>query len=358
MTAEAPTFVAPTRRGRASALVSARRRGVHDTGSLGIAVVIGLLVILWSGNNAYRYSLVQTAALYALIGVGVYIPFVMAGSLSLAYGAYASIGGYSVALVASRTSWPVWVAWPIGAAAAAFAAVILGQLTRRLAGLYLACITFLFAQAFSSWLNGAPGISGGQSGIGGFRATSIFGWVPHHRAQIIMAVVLVIAVGYATDRMRLSPWGVTVRAMREVPIAVEATGVRVPMLNLVALGFGAAVAALGGSLFTTVTSVVTPATFTLNLVFLAVFMALLGGQATPWGAIAGAVLIVQLTLNMPSLHTSGSLLVAIVVLVVMLLAPTGVLGILNDGRVRLMRLLSDERRPDQLVDQSDGDSLA
>jgi branched-chain amino acid transport system permease protein len=252
----------------------------------------------------------------------------------------------------------VWLGWFIGAAASAVAAVILGQLTRRLAGLYLACITFLFAQAFQSWLNSASGITGGQSGIGGFRATSIFGWVPHHRAQIVMAVVLVIAVGYAVDRMRLSPWGVTLRAMREVPAAVEASGVRVSMLNLVALGFGAAVAALGGSLFTTVTSVVTPGTFTLNLVFLAVFMALLGGQATPWGAIAGAVLIVELTLNVPSLETSGSLLVAIVVLVVMLVAPTGVLGIVNTGRRRLASLVADRRRADTPIDQSDGDSLA
>ena len=337
---------------------SARRKGLHDKGSLGVAIVIGALLIVWAGNNSYRYSLVQTAALYALIGVGVYIPFVMGGSLSLAYAAYASIGGYSVALIASKTSLPVWIGWPIGAVASAVAAIILGQLTRRLAGLYLACITFLFAQAFQSWLNSAEGITGGQSGIGGFRATSIFGWVPHHRAQIIMAVALVIVVGFAVDRIRLSPWGITLRAMREVPAAVEATGVRVSMLNLVALGFGAAVAALGGSLFTTVTSVVTPGTFTLNLVFLAVFMALLGGQATPWGAIAGAVLIVELTLNVPSLETSGSLLVAIVVLVVMLLAPTGVLGIVNAGRHRLMNLVLDRRQAPASGEQSDGDSLA
>ena len=68
---------------------SARRRGLHDKGSLVTAAVIGLLLILWAGDNSYRYSLMQTAAAYALIGVGVYIPFIMGGSLSLAYAAYA-----------------------------------------------------------------------------------------------------------------------------------------------------------------------------------------------------------------------------------------------------------------------------
>ena len=132
--------------------------------------------------------------------------------------------------------------------------------------------------------------------------------------------------------------------MKEVPQAVEATGIRVPMLTLVALGLGAAVASLGGALFTTATSVITPSTFTLNLIFLAVFMSLLGGQGTPWGAIAGAVLIVELTLNVPYLSTSGTS-VAAVVLLVMLLAPNGVLGILNAARTGVRRLVGGRDGP-------------
>jgi branched-chain amino acid transport system permease protein len=335
---------------------SARRRGVHDKGSLAVAVVVGAALILWAGNNAYRYSLMQTAAAYALIGVGVYIPFIMGGSLSLAYAAYASIGGYSVALIADKTSLPVVVGWVIGPLAAGFAAVVLGQLTRRLSGLYLAAITYLFAQAFQSWLNSAPGITGGEAGIGNLRPTALFGWIPGHRGQIVLAVILVVLVGFVIDRMRLSPWGVSLRAMKEVPEAVEATGIRVPMVTLVALGLGAAVAAIGGALFTSATAVITPSTFTLNLIFLAVFMSLLGGQGTPWGAIAGAVLIVELTLNVPFFATSGSLLVAAVVLLVMLAAPNGVLGIIDTGRRSIMRLVGGRRPARHAATGEDGAS--
>ena len=74
-------------------------------------------------------------------------------------------------------------------------------------------------------------------------------------------------------------------------------------------------------------------------------MSLLGGQGTPWGAIAGAVLIVELTLNVPYFETSGSLLVAAIVLLVMLIAPNGVLGILNSARTRIMDLVTGRRRP-------------
>ena len=182
---------------------SARRRGLHDKGSLVTAAVIGLLLILWAGDNSYRYSLVQTAAAYALIGVGVYIPFIMGGSLSLAYAAYASIGGYSVALIADKTSLPVLIGWLIGPLAAGFAAVVLGQLTRRFSGLYLAAITYLFAQAFQSWLNSAPGITGGEAGIGNLRRTSVFGWIPGDRGESCSPSCSA-PVGFVVDRLRLS----------------------------------------------------------------------------------------------------------------------------------------------------------
>ena len=337
----------------AAPVESARRRGLHDKGSLGLAVVVGLLLVLWAGDNSYRYSLMQTAAAYALIGVGVYIPFIMGGSLSLAYAAYASIGGYSIALVADKTGLPVLFGWFIGPVVAAFAAVVLGQLTRRLSGLYLAAITYLFAQAFQSWLNTAPGVTGGESGIGSLRDTSLLGWIPGQRGQIVLAVILVVLVGFAVDRLRLSPWGISIRAMKEVPAAVEATGIRVSMINLVGLGLGAAIAAIGGAVFTSSTSVITPSTFTLNLIFLAVFMSLLGGQGTPWGAIFGAVLIVELTLNVPYLSTSGSLLVAAVVLLVMLVAPSGVLGLLNTARAAVGRLF--QRNGDEPAPATGGD---
>ena len=107
------------------------------------------------------------------------------------------------------------------------------------------------------------------------------------------------------------------------------------MMKLVALGIGGAIAAFGGAIFTTATSVITPDTYTLNVIFLTIFMSLLGGQGTPWGPILGAALVVELTFNVPFLEASGTLLVAVVVLGVMLVAPTGVLGMLNSARLRL-----------------------
>jgi branched-chain amino acid transport system permease protein len=75
-------------------------------------------------------------------------------------------------------------------------------------------------------------------------------------------------------------------------------------------------------------------------------MPIIGGTGTPWGAVLGAVIVVELTLNLPSLHTSGTLLVSLGVLVIMLVAPRGVLGYLDTGRQSLLRSLATKKDAD------------
>jgi branched-chain amino acid transport system permease protein len=219
-------------------------------------------------------------------------------------------------------------------------AVVLGFATRRLSGFYLAAVTLLFGTAFETWLTDADGITGGAGGIGGIRGVEVFGWEPDRAQQVVAAAVLVLLVAFAVDRLRQSPWGVMVRSLREVPHVVETSGVRVPVLNLVTLAVGAMIASLGGCLFATFVGGVTPETFTLSIVFLAVFMPLIGGQGTPWGALLGAVIVVELTLDFPAFSESGTLILALGVIVILLVAPRGIIGYVDAARTRLLRLLT------------------
>jgi branched-chain amino acid transport system permease protein len=321
------------RPGRASARV-------QTVPPLAIAAAVGLVILLWTGSNGYRQDLVVLAATYALVALGMYVPFVLAGSLSMAYSAYAGIGAYAVGVVATESDLPLWLAWLVAPVLSAAVAVVLGFATRRLSGFYLAAVTLLFGTAFETWLTDADGITGGSGGIGGIRDVALFGWEPERSQQVVGAVVLVLLVGFAVDRLRQSPWGVLVRSLREVPQVVEASGARVPVLNLVALAIGAMIASLGGCLFATFVGGVTPETFSLSIVFLAVFMPLIGGAGTPWGAVLGAVIVVELTLDFPAFSESGTLILALGVIVILLVAPRGVIGYVDAARGRLLSLVN------------------
>lgn len=292
-----------------------------------VAVVIGALALMWAGNSGFRQDLLVMVAVYALIALGMYIPFVMAGSMSMAYAAYAAIGAYSVAIVTTETGLPPILGWLIGPLISAAVAVVLGLLTRRLSGFYLAAVTLLFSMAFEPWVIALEPITGGSAGIGGIPSPTFFGWEPPRLLLLAVALLLVIVVATLIERIRTGAWGVTVRTMRDVPSAVEAMGTRTTTLTTVTLAVGAAVASLAGALFVSFMLSITPETFTLSIVFMALFVPLIGGQATAWGCVVGAIVVIQLTSNMPSaFEGSGQLVLAIGVLLILLVAPAGLIG--------------------------------
>ncbi|MEU4314589.1 branched-chain amino acid ABC transporter permease [Nocardia sp. NPDC024068] len=309
-----------------TALVTARPAVRTALGELVVGVAVVAVVLLWMGPSLYRQDLVFLAATYALVALGMYLPFVLAGSLSMAYSAYAALGAYAVAYLSVEKGLSPWWGWLTGTVIAAGVALVLAMATRKLSGFYLAAVTLLFAIAFEHWLGDATTITGGASGISGIPVPTVFGWEPPRYAQVVAAVVFVCVVAVLIDRLRRSPWGLALSAARENAPAVQSAGISPTHLTVVALAAGAAIASTGGALFTVSVQAVTPETFGLDLVFLAIFMPIIGGRGSAWGAPLGALIVVAVTLNMPGYQGSGELLLAVVVLVILLLAPGGVIG--------------------------------
>ena len=291
-----------------------------------ICFAVLVVVLLWMGPSLYRQDLVFLTATYALIALGMYLPFVLAGALSMAYSAYAAIGAYSVAFLSVKVGISPWWGWITGCVLSALVAVLIALTTRRLSGFYLAAVTLLFAIAFQHWLTDATSITGGASGISGIPVPSIMGWTPPRYAQVVIAILFVCLLAVVVDKIRCSAWGLVLTASRENKPAVESVGVTPSHLVVIALAVGASIAATGGALFTASVQAVTPETFGLDIVFLAIFMPIIGGRGSAWGAPLGALIVVAVSLNMPGYQGSGELLLAIIVLVILLLAPTGIIG--------------------------------
>ena len=299
--------------------------------TLMIAVAAIALVI----GNPYLEAVALLTATYAFISLGMYLPFIMGGALSMAYNSYLGVGAYAMALVATRTEWDLAWSIPIGAVLAAALAVVLGMATRRLSGFYLAAVTLLFGIAFSTWLVDAEALTGGSAGIQSLRSPSIGGQPVSNSVLVAITVLTVWLVGLLLSRLRSSPFGIVVRTQRRAAIAVESAGVHVSTLSLVTLALGAMVAALGGSMFAVVNHAVLPESFVVDLVFLTMFMPLLGGQDRPWGAILGAVLVVTFTFQLTFFKSTGSLFFSLAVLLVLVAAPRGILGYALLGWERL-----------------------
>jgi branched-chain amino acid transport system permease protein len=310
-----------------------RRRSGAVEAAVTLLLAAGAIALIY--GNVYLEDVALLVTTYALIALGLYVPFIMGGALSMAYNAYLGIGAYAIAVIATRTGAGLGWAIPLGMAISAAVAIVLGVATRRLSGFFLAAVTVLFGVAFTTWLIDAASVTGGGAGIQGIPRASLFGVEIGHSLLVAATILLVWAIGVLLSRLRRSPFGIAVRASRRASVAVEASGVRVTTLALVALALGAAIASVGGSMFALVNQAVVPDSFAVDIVFLTVFTPLLGGQDTPWGAVLGAFLVVIFTFQLNFFRDTGSLLFALAVLVILVAAPRGLLGLAGEGLRRL-----------------------
>ena len=307
-------------------------------------LIAALVVIGWALDSAYNQDLVILTTLYAFIALGIYAPFIMGGGLSMAYNAYLGIGAYSVALVATRTQLPVLVGVLIGMLISGAVAIVLGMSTRKLTAFYLTGVTLLFGTAFADTLVDYPSVTNGAAGISGITPPSLLGYALDHTAIVIVSILSVWAIAMMLSILQRSPYGISLRALKEVPIAVEASGVRTAAVSIASLALGAGIASFGGSIYAFAGQAIFPETLTLDVVFLAVFTPILGGRRSPWGIIIGAALITLFNfglsaaadaLGLSVIAQTGTLFFSLAVLAVLLLSPNGVLGLIIGTARRL-----------------------
>ena len=292
--------------------------------------LLAIVFFVYVGGNGYRQDLALLFIAYALLALGMYVPLALCGSLSLAYNAYFAIGAYAVALLASQSPLLIWAAIPIAILTSMVIAALLGYVTRRLSGFHLAVATLMFGIATHTWLVHGGETTGGATGIGNIPRLWLFGYEVGRAGLIGAGLAIIWLFATAIGRLRTSIVGIVMRAQREAPVAAEASGVPTEAVRILALAAGAGVASVAGILFALMNQFILPDSFAVSVVFLVLFMPILGGMASPWGSVLGAMIVVAFTLGFDFFQGPGSLTFGVLTLVVLLLAPSGLLGLFGD----------------------------
>jgi ABC-type branched-subunit amino acid transport system permease subunit len=106
-----------------------------------------------------------------------------------------------------------------------------------------------------------------------------------------IALAIFALVYVALRFVNLSRTGRAWRSLREDPLAAEAMGMPVNWLKLMSFSFGAAVAALTGTLFAALNASVFPLTFYFVLLITVYTMVILGGSGSQVGVVTGALIV-------------------------------------------------------------------
>ncbi|HEU5384877.1 MAG TPA: branched-chain amino acid ABC transporter permease [Streptosporangiaceae bacterium] len=265
---------------------------------LAAAAVVAAVLPLF-GLGQFQLQVGIDALVIALLAVGLNIVVGWAGLLDLGYVAFFGFGAYGYALVSSGQigtngiHLPSYLSIPLVMAAAAGLGLLVGWPSRRLIGDYLAIITLFFGEAFVEFTNNvAPSVLGGPNGIVGIDAIHLFGYTftTNQSYYYLLVIVLVVTMG-VLRLLDTSRTGRAWRAVREDPLAAASMTIPVNRVKLMAFAFGAAVAALAGTIFAAQQISVFPTDFDTPILILVYAGLILGGAGSIAGACTGALVV-------------------------------------------------------------------
>ena len=309
-------------------------------------------------SNTAGWLFAPTTIAYALGAVGLAMHFGYGGLLNFGMAGFMAIGAYGYAISILTFNLPWWVGILVGVVASVIFALILGIPTLRLRADYLAIVTiasaeivrFLFTtQAFDDVTNSADGLGGYHGGFRGANpfpeGTYGFGPWTYNATELWVRVFGIILLAIAVLIMFLlvrSPWGRVLKGIREDEDAVRALGKNVFAYKMQALIIGGVFGGLGGVVFA-LPSAVVPGVYVTSLTFFIWTILLLGGAATIFGPVVGAVIfwVIMAFLDnvLPQLASDGLLpmttiqaavfryiLVGVALMLIVIFRPQGIFG--------------------------------
>jgi branched-chain amino acid transport system permease protein len=293
-------------------------------------IVIAVVTISFPFTfSMYQTTIMLTALIYIMCGLGLNIVVGLAGLLDLGYVAFYAVGAYSYALLNYHFGLGFWFALPIGAGLGFFFGILLGYPVLRLRGDYLAIVTLGFGEIVRLILENWNEFSFGPSGIANIPRPGFFGiQFSLHSATIyiyFVMVALVIFTIFVVTRLQNSRLGRAWIALREDEVACQAMGIDKTKTKLTAFALGATWAGMAGVLFAAKTTFINPASFTLweSIFFLCVVV--LGGMGSVTGVIFGALVLVLLPEYLRVFSEYRILLFGAVLVIMMVFRPGGII---------------------------------
>jgi ABC-type branched-subunit amino acid transport system permease subunit len=311
-------------------------------------------------TNALTEIVSPITASYALAALGLAVHFGYAGLLNFGQAGFMAVGAYGFSISTLSFGAPLPLALLTALVASVLFALILGIPTLRLRADYLAIVTIAAAEIvrYIVTTNSLTSITGSANGLAtferGFYALNPFppgdypiGPLNFNDRSLWVTIVawcLVVLCSVIVWALMRSPWGRVLKGIREDENAVLSLGKNVFVYKMQALVIGGLFGSLAGILFTLPTGAVQPANYGSELTFFLWTVLLLGGMATVFGSVLGAMVfwvVLSLTqgillglieagyVTILSSAQAGQLryiLVGVALMLLMIFRPQGILG--------------------------------
>ena len=229
--------------------------------------------------------------LYSIVALGLVLLTGVAGQTSFGQAAFVGIGAYTTAILSTQYAMSPWINLWAGLALTLALALFLGLITLRMKGHYLPLATIAWGISLY-FLFGTLEFLGGHTGLTGIPALNLFGIeLRNERYFYFLIWGIALAALWATSNLLDSRPGRAIRALRGQLEMAEAFGVNGARLKIIVFVYAALLASISGWLYAHLQRFVNPTPFGPNPGIEYLFMAVVGGAGSVWGAVVGATLV-------------------------------------------------------------------
>jgi branched-chain amino acid transport system permease protein len=302
-----------------------------------IVAVGAALLLLPQILPGYQVSIATQILIFGVLAMSIDVLAGFAGRTPLCHGAIFGTAAYVVLYWTTIVGGSVFVGLAFGIFAATLLAAVFALLAIRTSGVYFLLLTLALGMIVWGVCLRWTGVTGGENGIRGLGRPDA---VADHVTFYYVTLAVVAPVTLLMWRFVHSPFGLTLRGIRDSESRMRSLGYNVPLhlfLAFMASGFFAGIA---GALYAVFNNYVSPSTVQLTQSVAGLLMAITGGIGTLLGSFVGASAIIILENTVSAYTARWPIVLGGTFIVIMIFAPEGIVG-----RIRLLlarRLL--ERR--------------
>lgn len=304
---------------------------------------LGAALVFPFVTNLYYKALAIEVMIFAIFAMSLDLLLGYTGLPSFGHAAYFGLGAYITAYLASTNELALgltnnlFLLLPIVMVTTAVVALIIGFFALRTSGIYFLMVTLAFAQMLYSMAIRWSGVTGGSDGLPGVQQPLVgFGSLSYQISSredyYFLTLIFFVAAYWLMRRLVNSPFGWTLRGIRENEPRMKALGVNTFRYKMAVFTIAGAFAGLAGMLLVLFFRNASPNNLYWTISGEVIVMVIIGGTGTLGGPILGAALVRLFPQFVSSYVERWETLEGILFILFVLYAPKGILGIIRGQR--------------------------
>lgn len=294
------------------------------------AGVIAVLCLSLFLDSNYYWRLIDQCIINAIIAIGLNLICGYTGQMHFGPTAMTALGAYCAAIFATTLGLSMWIGLLGAIGINILAGLLLGYPCMKIKGIYLGLTTMACAEIVRILANNMIGLTNGPAGITGIPGFPLFGWTikePQHFFYLLLVVGGIMI--WMAWRLVTSKWGRMFKAVATDEQAAATCGINVFRVKVSAFVFSSVYLGVGGALYASLMSYITPNSFTAEVGYRYLMMILVGGFSTISGSVLGSFLITLLPEALRFIENYYMLIFYIVVFLMAIFRPHGLVDILR-----------------------------